>query len=394
MKCDIIILKYGEVVMKGLNRSYFDSLILRRVKRLLEGCAGAFELHYAQSTLCVKGSEGADMDGAFERMKRVFGVASVCKALSCEKTLDAIKATVAANVDGLLGSARTFKCEAKRSDKRFPLTSPELSAELGALISDLRPDLRVDVNNPDVVVITEVRDCYAAVRGGCEKGAGGLPSGSAGRALLLLSGGIDSPVAGYLMARRGLTPDALYFDSPPYTGAQAEEKVVALAQKLCRYCGRIYLHEISLTEIQETLWSTCDRKLFTVLLRRFMMRLAEKLAEELRLSALITGESLGQVASQTLDALCMTNAVPKRLPVFRPCIGMDKEEIVRMARHIGTFETSSLPYPDCCTLFVPRHPNTRPTAGAIAAEEAKIDVEGLTERAYGTRRHRKVTDDI
>lgn len=375
--------------MKGLNRSYFDGLIVRRVKKLLEGL-GSFELQYAQSTLCIRGADGADMDEAADRMKRVFGVSSVCRAYSCEKTTEAIKAAVTENLDELLGDAKTFKCEGKRSDKSFPLTSPQLSAEVGAAVLSARPDLKVDVNAPDAVLRIEVRDKYAAVHGGGEKGAGGMPVGSAGHGLLLLSGGIDSPVAGYMMARRGMTLDALYFDSQPYTGALAENKVEQLAKRLSDYSGRIFMHIISLTEIQETLMKSCDERLFTVLLRRFMMRLAEMQALDVGAGALITGESLGQVASQTLHAITVTNAVPQKLPVFRPLIAMDKDDIVHTARSIGTFDISVLPYEDCCTVFVPKHPNTRPTAEQVAAEEEKLDVTGLTNRAFETRRHKKI----
>ena len=390
MRSDILILKYGEVVMKGLNRSYFDSLIVRRVKQLLAECDGIFKLEYCQSTLMIQGDDDADMEDAAERMKRVFGIAAVCRAWRCEKTVEAIQATVAEHIDELIGDAKTFKCDGRRSDKSFPLTSPALSAEVGGTVLSLKPYLKVDVNTPDVVVRLEVRDKYAAVHGGGEKGAGGMPVGSAGHGMLLLSGGIDSPVAGFLMAKRGLTLDALYFDSPPYTGRAAMEKVEALAGKLCAFCGRIFMHTISLTEIQETLMSTCDERLFTVLLRRFMMRLAEMQALDVGAAALITGESLGQVASQTLSALSITNSVPEILPVFRPCIAMDKEEIVQISRYIDTFETSILPYEDCCTVFVPRHPNTRPTMEQILKEEAKLDIQGLCMRAFETRRHKKI----
>lgn len=389
MRNDILLLKYGEVVMKGLNRSYFDSLIVRRVKQLLKTVDGEFTLEYAQSTLCIVGSEDADMEDAAEKMKRVFGVASVCKAFRCEKTVEAIRQAVTEHIDELVGDAKTFKCEGKRSDKSFPLSSPQLSAEIGGTVLSLMPHLTVDVNKPDVVIKLEVRDKYAAVHGGGEKGAGGMPNGSAGHGLLLLSGGIDSPVAGYLMAKRGLTLDALYFDSPPYTGEAAAQKVQALAEKLAVYCGRIYMHTISLTEIQEVLMRDCDERLFTILLRRFMMRLAESQANDIGASALITGESLGQVASQTLHALTVTDAVPE-MPVFRPCIAMDKDEIVQISRKIDTFETSILPYEDCCTVFVPKHPNTRPTLEQILEEEYKLDIEGLTERAFATRRHKKI----
>ncbi len=389
MNNNVLLLKYGEVVMKGLNRSYFDSLIVRRVKQLLKTVEGEFTLEYAQSTLCIIGSEGADMEDAAEKMKRVFGIASVCRAWRCEKTVEDIRATVAAHIDELIGDAKTFKCEGKRSDKSFPLSSPALSGEIGGTVLQLKPYLKVDVVKPDVTVKLEVRDKYAAVHGGGEKGAGGMPNGSAGHGLLLLSGGIDSPVAGYLMAKRGLTLDALYFDSPPYTGQAAEDKVNALAEALAMYCGRIYMHTISLTEIQEVLMRDCDERLFTILLRRFMMRLAEKQAQDIGAAALITGESLGQVASQTLHALTVTNAVPQ-MPVFRPCIAMDKDEIVQISRKISTFDISILPYEDCCTVFVPRHPNTRPTMEQILEEEAKLDIEGLTERAFATRRHKKI----
>lgn len=390
MRSDILILKYGEVVMKGLNRSYFDSLIVRRVKQLLADCEGVFKLEYSQSTLMIQGDEDADMEDAANRMKRVFGIAAVCRAWRCEKNVEAIQATVAEHIDELIGNAKTFKCDGRRSDKNFPLTSPALSAEVGGTVLSLKPYLKVDVKNPDVVVRLEVRDKYAAVHGGGEKGAGGMPLGSAGHGMLLLSGGIDSPVAGFLMAKRGLTLDALYFDSPPYTGQAAMEKVEALAGKLCAYCGRIFMHTISLTEIQETLMSTCDERLFTVLLRRFMMRLAEMQALDVGAAALITGESLGQVASQTLAALSITNSVPSVLPIFRPCIAMDKEDIVQISRAIDTFDTSILPYEDCCTVFVPKHPVTRPSMERILEEEAKLDVQGLCMRAFATRRHKKI----
>lgn len=392
MSRNILILKYGEVVMKGLNRGYFDSMIVRRVKQLLATCTGHFDLRYAQSTLCISGDESADMEQAAECMRRVFGVATVCRAFGCEKTLEAIKATVTEHIDELIGNAKTFKCEAKRSDKSFPLTSPRLSAEVGGYILELKSDLRVDVEAPDIVIRIEIRDGYAAIHGGGEKGAGGMPVNSAGHGLLLLSGGIDSPVAGYLMAKRGLALDALYFDSPPYTGALAAEKVEALARKLCRYTGRIFMHTISLTEIQEVLMESCDKRLFTILLRRFMMRLAERQALDVGAAALITGESLGQVASQTLPALTVTNAVPTVLPVFRPCIAMDKEDIVQISRRIDTYETSILPYEDCCTVFVPSHPNTRPTMEQLLAEEEKLDIDGLCDRAFATRKHKKITE--
>ena len=331
----IVLLKYGELVLKGLNRSYFDNLLLRRVRALLKAMGGTYETDYAQSTLCIRGGEDADMDAVAARMKKVFGVASVCVGYECEKDMEAIRRTIAAHASELLRGASRFKCVAKRSDKRFPLGSPEICAECGAL--------------------------------------------------LLLSGGIDSPVAGYMVAKRGVELDGLYFESPPYTGEQAKEKVVALAQTLADYTGRMYLNTISVTEIQETLMQKCDEKLFTLLLRRFMMRLAERTAQTIGAGALVTGESVGQVASQTMPALGVTDAAVA-MPVFRPCIGLDKEEIIVRARQIGTFDISALPYEDCCTVFTPRHPNTRPVLEDILENESRIDVDALAARAYETRR--------
>ena len=381
----IVLLKYGELVLKGLTRSYFDNLLLRRVRALLKAMGGTYETDYAQSTLCIRGGEDADMDAVAARMKKVFGVASVCVGYECEKDMEAIHRTLAAHASELLRGASRFKCVAKRSDKRFPLGSPEICAECGALLLSLLPGLTVDVTDPEVCVTIEIRDRAAFVHGGGEKGAGGMPVGSNGRALLLLSGGIDSPVAGYMIAKRGVELDGLYFESPPYTGEQAKEKVVALAQTLADYTGRMYLNTISVTEIQETLMQKCDEKLFTLLLRRFMMRLAERTAQTIGAGALVTGESVGQVASQTMPALGVTDAAVE-MPVFRPCIGLDKEEIIVRARQIGTFDISALPYEDCCTVFTPRHPNTRPVLEDILENESRIDVDALAARAYETRR--------
>lgn len=384
MNSKIILLKYGEVVMKGLNRSYFDNLIIKRVRYLLKTVDGEFSLDYAQSTLCIRGDENADMDTAFEKMKTVFGIASVCLGFECEKSMEAVCRTVSEHMDTLIGGAKTFKCVGKRSDKRFPLNSPQICAEVGGIILEAKPYLKVDVNDPEVSVYIEIRDKYACVHGGGEKGACGMPAGSAGHGLLLLSGGIDSPVAGYLAAKRGLAIDAVYFESPPYTGEAAKQKVVDLATKLSELCGRIYLHTVSVTEIQEVLMEKCDERMFTLLLRRFMVRLAERTARSVGAEALITGESLGQVASQTLQSIAVTNAAAK-MPIFRPCITMDKDDIVVQSRKIGTFDISILPYEDCCTVFVPKHPNIRPELDKILEEEAKIPVDDLVDRAFETK---------
>ncbi|MBQ3229952.1 MAG: tRNA 4-thiouridine(8) synthase ThiI [Clostridia bacterium] len=380
---EVILLKYGEIVLKGLNRGYFNSVLESRVKRALKSVEGEFSFDYAQSTLCVYGSENADIDAAYERLKKVFGIATVCRGIECEKDMADIQKKLAENVDSLLGSAKTFKCDAKRSDKKFPLKSPEICAICGGTVLENRPDMKVDVIAPERVITIEIRDRAAFIHGNGEKGAGGVPVGSSGRAMLMLSGGIDSPVAGHMIARRGAAIDAVYFETPPYTGEAAAEKVRKLAEILTEYCGEIYLHSVSLTEIQETLVSTCKEKLFTLLLRRFMVRCASALAERYGAGCLITGESLGQVASQTMAALAVTDAVAT-LPVMRPCVGLDKEEIVVRAREIGTFETSILPYEDCCTVFTPKHPDTRPDMAEILAEEEKLDVEGLVKRALAT----------
>ncbi len=380
---EVILLKYGEIVLKGLNRSYFNTMLERRVRKVLKKIEGEFTLDYAQSTLCVYSSEDADIDGAYEALKKVFGVATICRGIECQKDIEDIKAKLAENVDDLLGNARTFKCNAKRSDKKFPMKSPEIGAVCGGIVLENRPDMKVDVVNPERTITIEIRDRAAFIHGNGEKGAGGIPVGSSGRAMLMLSGGIDSPVAGHMIARRGAAIDAVYFETPPYTGEAAAEKVRTLAEKLTEYCGEIYLHSVSLTEIQETLVENCKERLFTLLLRRFMVRCASRLAQRYGASSLITGESLAQVASQTMLSLAVTDAVAT-VPVLRPCIGLDKEEIVVRAREIGTFETSILPYEDCCTVFTPKHPDTRPDMEEILAEEAKLDVDGLVERALAT----------
>lgn len=380
---EVLLLKYGEIVLKGLNRGYFNSVLEKRVRRALKTVDGEFYYDYAQSTLCISGSDDADMDTAFEKVKKVFGVATVCRGIQCEKDMEDIKAKISDHVDELLGDAKTFKCDAKRSDKKFALKSPEICAICGGVILENRPDMKVDVINPERVVTIEIRDRAAFIHGNGEKGAGGVPVGSSGRAMLMLSGGIDSPVAGHMIARRGAAMDAVYFETPPYTGEAAAEKVRTLAEKLTEYCGEMYLHSVSLTEIQETLVSTCKERLFTLLLRRFMVRCASALAERYGAGCLVTGESLAQVASQTMQSLAVTDAVAT-VPVLRPCIGLDKEEIVVRAREIGTFETSILPYEDCCTVFTPKHPDTKPSMEDILAEEAKLDVEGLVARALAT----------
>lgn len=380
---EVILCKYGELVLKGANRLHFESMLLKELRRRATPY-GEFSIHYRQSTLYIEPqSELCDMDGMYEAARRVFGIASVNRAAVCEKTMESILKTAAEYLPEKLAGKKTFKVEAKRADKRFPLTSPEISREVGAAVLTALPRLRVNVHTPDVTVTVEVREDYAYIHAGQESGAGGLPLRSSGRGLLLLSGGIDSPVAGCMMAKRGMEIEALHFESFPYTSERAKEKVMTLAEEMCAFCSKIHVHVISLTHIQEELRDKCEEDYFTLLLRVFMMRLAERCARDYRADALITGESLGQVASQTLKAIAVTDSVVD-IPVFRPCIGLDKEEIVREARHYGTFETSILPFEDCCTVFTPRHPRTKPKIEDVMRELGKVDFDALADGAYAT----------
>ncbi len=381
---EVILCKYGEIILKGANKSQFESILLREVRRRAVH-VGQFEVSYAQSTVCIAPlTDEEDMEEMFRQAKHVFGFVGITRAAVAEKTVEDICRVAAEYLPPYLAGARKLRVEAKRSDKKFPLKSPELAGEVGGAILSVMPHLKVDLTHPDVTVRVEVRDQYAYIHAGQEKGAGGIPLGSGGRGLLLLSGGIDSPVAGYMMARRGLALDALYFESIPYTSELARDKVFTLAKLMTEYCGKIRMHVISLTKIQEAIRDNCDEDYFTLLLRRFMVRLSCRMAEQCGAPALVTGESLGQVASQTLAAICVTENASDR-PILRPCIGMDKEEIVRTAREIGTFETSILPYEDCCTVFTPRHPKTQPVLEKVLEQEAKLDYEALFEEAWLTR---------
>ena len=380
---EVILCKFGEVVLKGANRQSFESQLIKELRRRASP-HGVFKIYFKQSTVYVEPMDDmCDMDGMYEAAKKVFGIVGVNRAAVCEKNMDSIMAMAREYLPEKLAGKRTFKVDAKRSDKRFPLKSPEISREIGGVILSTVRGIKVDVHNPDVTVTVEVRDDHAYIRAGQESGAGGLPLRSAGRGLLLLSGGIDSPVAGCMMAKRGLEIEALHFESFPYTSERAREKVFQLAQEMCEFCAKIHVHVISLTHIQEELRDNCTEDYFTILLRIFMMRLAERCARDYKCHALITGESLGQVASQTLRAIEVTDSAVN-LPVFRPCIGLDKNEIIIQARHYGTFETSILPFEDCCTVFTPRHPKTQPKIDDVMRELAKVDVDALLEEAYAS----------
>lgn len=380
---EVILCKYGEIVLKGANRQNFESSLIKELRRRASPY-GVFKIYCRQSTIyVVPQNDECDLDGMYGAARRVFGIIAVNRAAVCDKTMESIVKTVKEYLPEKLLGKRTFKVDARRADKTFPLTSPEISREVGGVILGEVKGIKVDVHNPEATVAVEVRDEYAYVRASQEAGAGGLPLRTAGRGLLLLSGGIDSPVAGFMMAKRGMEIEALHFESFPYTSERAREKVMKLAEEMCEYCSKIHVHVISLTEVQEALRDNCKEEYFTVLLRVFMMRLAERCAREYKCGALITGESLGQVASQTLEAIAVTNSVVD-IPVLRPCVGLDKNEIVSLAVKYGTFDTSILPYEDCCTVFTPRHPKTHPHIDEVKSELEKVDFEGLMESAYAT----------
>ncbi len=376
---EILLLKCGELVLKGLNRNVFEQKLITNLRRRLKG-AGEFRVYSLQSTIYVEPVEQDTIDRAFDIASRVFGIASIARAAICEKDLDDIYRTAADYLSDTLLGAKTFKVECKRSDKRFALKSPELAREVGGVLLARYPHLTVDVHNPDVTVMVEIRDLNAFIHAGKVQGPGGMPVGSNGRAALLLSGGIDSPVAGHMIAKRGVELTCIHFFSYPYTSEQAKEKVVELAHILARWAGRMTLKVVPFTKIQEAIRDQCPEDMFTLVMRRFMMRIAQRLAQEEHLGAIVTGESLGQVASQTMEAMLCTGSVCS-LPVFRPLIGMDKEEIVVRSRAIGAFETSILPYEDCCTVFTPRHPLTKPRLSQVEEGERGMDVDALVEEA-------------
>ena len=371
---EIILCKYGEIALKGLNKSSFEGMMTKSVKYRLKKL-GEFNIFRSQSTLYVEPlDEDIDVDEVVDRLSKVFGIVKLCRCGVYEKDMDTILREGPEYLAEQLESARTFKVEAKRSDKRFPMKSPEICAEMGGAVLDRFPHLKVDVHNPDVTVVVEIREEKAFVHAGQQDGAGGLPVGSSGKAMLLLSGGIDSPVAGYMIARRGAKVSAIHFEAPPYTSDRARMKVEKLAKIISAYCGEIDFYCVPFTKIQELLRDNCPEEFFTILMRRLMMEIAQRICEREGIQALVTGESLGQVASQTMYAMVCTDAVC-RLPVFRPCIGLDKSEIVETARKIDTFETSILPYEDCCTVFTPKHPRTKPKLAEVEKAQESFDWE-------------------
>ncbi len=377
---EIILIKTGEIALKGLNKGSFEMVLVKNIKRRLKAL-GSFEITKAQSTLYIKSREnGCDMEEAVARIANIFGIAAFSRAVVCEKDFADICRKGVPYLRGALKAAQTFKVVAKRSDKSFAMNSPQICTEFGAVLLEAYPHLRVDVNHPDVTVVVEIRDFGAYIHAGRIQGAGGMPIGTSGKAMLLLSGGIDSPVAGYMMAKRGLELSAVHFVSPPYTSPRALLKVEELCEAMSRYCGRIRFYCVPFTEIQEAIRDHCPSDLFTIIMRRMMYRLAQRAASREEALALCTGESVAQVASQTLSAIVCTDAVCE-MPVFRPVIGMDKTEIVDLARKIGTFEISIQPYEDCCTVFTPKHPKTRPTLVEVEQAESAFDFGPLLEKA-------------
>ena len=379
---EIILVKYGEIILKGLNRSKFEDMLVRNIKKVV-GKQNIASIRKAQAVIYIEPADSTDADTLIEKMRKVFGIIFIAKAGVFPKDMDAILSDGADYVIDALYGASSFKVEAKRSDKKFPLKSPEISREMGGAILSRLHKLKVDVQNPEVTVRVEVRENEAyvyATSAQCE-GPGGMPTGSSGKATILLSGGIDSPVAAWMIAKRGVELDAVHFFSPPYTSERAKEKVIELARIVAGYTGRFNLYIVPFTEQQLAIRDNCPEDHLTLIMRRMMMMTAERIALKNNSLALITGESLGQVASQTIHALGVTNEVMTTIPVFRPLIGMDKDEIVTIARKIGTFETSILPYEDCCTVFTPKHPTTKPTLSKIMESQGKIDMEYWVNKA-------------
>ena len=380
---DMILLKQGEIVLKGQNRRFFENKLLANIRRRLKPF-GDFKVYSTQSTVYIEPNGDCDMDGALDAMLMVFGVVGVTRALACEKDKDSIFEAAKKYLDEDMRSAKSFKVEAKRADKHFPMSSVELSQYVGGLLSDEFPEIKVDVHNPELTVHVEVREASAYVHANPLPGAGGMPVGSNGSAVTLLSGGIDSPVSSYMIARRGIHLVPVHFFSFPYTSEQAKEKVLELAKILTGCCGRLTVEIVPFTHIQEEIRANCPEEYFTLIMRRFMMRISDKIAVQNGCKALVTGENLGQVASQTMEALRVTEECVS-LPVLRPLIGMDKTDIVQIARKIGTFETSILPYEDCCTVFTPRHPRTKPKLEDVLAVESVLAVDALVNEAMQNR---------
>lgn len=377
---EIVLIKIGEIVLKGLNRRNFEDKLVKNIKKKIANLGNFKVLNYQSTITLIPESDNISLDEVCEKISKVFGIARFSRAAICEKNIDEIKKTTKKYLENELTSIKTFKVETKRADKKFLYKSPEISAMIGEYILDNFHNLSVDVINPDITINVEIRDFSAFVHGHSLPGAGGIPAGTGGKAATLISGGIDSPVASYMMAKRGIELTAIHFASPPYTSQRAEEKVAALLERVAVYANRIEMITVPFTKIQESIKNSCPEELFTVIMRRFMMEISDKIAKKFGCLALITGESLGQVASQTIEAINCTNCTTS-LPIFRPLIGMDKDEIVAIARKIDTFDISIRPYEDCCTVFTPKHPKTKPNIVTLVHAEAKLNKNELIEDA-------------
>ena len=383
---NILIVRCGEVALKGMNKPYFERMLVDRIRNNLKSFRGV-DVRRSEGLIFVRADKALDIQAIIKEISKVFGVASISKAVEAPSELEAIGEETVAYMKSLIEERgiHTFKVEAKRADKKFPLNSPAICREVGGKILSKFHHLKVDVHNPDVIINVEVRDKCAFIHGNQLKGAGGMPSGSAGKAALLVSGGIDSPVAGWMMAKRGVELIAIHFASPPYTSQRAEQKVHSLLRQVAKYSGRIMLFVVPFTEIQELIKDNCPEEVFTLIMRRMMMRISQEIAIKEGCQALITGESVGQVASQTMPAIACTDAVTS-MPVFRPLIGMDKDEVIAISRKIETFDISIQPYEDCCTVFTPKHPRTHPTiAGVEKAERGTEWDEPIKRAVEGTK---------
>lgn len=378
---EIILIKMGEIVLKGLNRRQFEDKLIKNIKKSIKKL-GDFTVKFAQSTIYViPEDEFIDLDEVCDKIGKVFGIVAYSRAIMCdEKSLESVLKTAPVYLAEQLKSVKTFKVESRRSDKKFPFKSPEISRETGGAILSAFPHLKVDVHNPELTVMVEIRDFGAYVRGAAIRGAGGIPVGTGGKAAILISGGLDSPVAAWMMAKRGVRLTAIHFASPPYTSERAEQKVVKLLKKVAEYSGDMTMYTVPFTKIQETIREKCPEDYFTLIMRRIMMKISERIARDKKCSALITGESLGQVASQTINAIACTDEAAS-MPVFRPLIGMDKQEIVDISYKIDTYETSIEPYEDCCTVFTPKHPRTNPVLERVKAAEAEGGFDEMIETA-------------
>lgn len=378
---EIILAKYGEIILKGGNRPKFENILMRNISNSLKNVAET-KLRLAQATVYVEVEDEDKMDIVMDRLSKIFGIVTITRAAVCKKDIEDIKVKAKEYLKKDLKDGLKFKVEAKRSDKQFPYNSPQLCMEVGGYLDDEYPEIKVDVHNPDVTVKVEVRDFAAYVYADENKihGQGGMPIGTGSKATLLLSGGIDSPVAGHMISKRGVEIDAINFFSFPYTSERAKEKVIELASIIAQYTSKINLYIVPFTEIQLQIRDKCPEEHMTLVMRRFMMRIAERIARKNKSLALITGESVGQVASQTLAALDVTNSAVD-MPILQPLIGMDKIEIIERSMEIGTYETSILPYEDCCTVFTPKHPTTNPKRENIIKSENRLEIESLIEAA-------------